>query len=89
MNAARLGAKVFIMKSFGIQKYLLYMDIYRINFMVSVAAIMAILAKQPKAKNYNLHAVETVTSGSAPLSPDLGRAIERLYLRPGVSVKQG
>ncbi|KAL3452152.1 hypothetical protein BJX65DRAFT_303864 [Aspergillus insuetus] len=89
MNAARLGAKVFIMKSFDIQKYLLYMDIYRINFMVSVPAIMATLVKQPNAKNYNLHAVETVTSGSAPLSPDLGRAIEKLYLRPGVSVKQG
>jgi hypothetical protein len=49
MNAARLGAKVFIMKFFDIQKYLLYMDIYRINFMVSVPAIMATLAKQPKA----------------------------------------
>jgi hypothetical protein len=48
MNAARLGAKDF-MKSFDIQKYLLYMDIYRINFMVSVPAIMATLAKQPKA----------------------------------------
>ncbi|KAJ0415096.1 hypothetical protein BJY00DRAFT_294013 [Aspergillus carlsbadensis] len=89
MNAARLGAKVFIMKFFDIQKYLLYMDIYRINFMVSVPAIMATLAKQPNAKRYNLRAVETVTSGSAPLSPDLGRAIEKLYLRPGVSVKQG
>ncbi|KAL3457185.1 hypothetical protein BJX64DRAFT_280782 [Aspergillus heterothallicus] len=89
MNAARLGAKVFIMKSFDIQKYLLYMDIYQINFMVSVPAIMASLAKQPNPKQYNLHAVETVTSGSAPLSPALGREIERLYLRPGVSVKQG
>ncbi|KAL3481308.1 hypothetical protein BJX99DRAFT_271244 [Aspergillus californicus] len=89
MNAARLGAKVFIMKAFDIQQYLLYMDIYRITFMVSVPAIMATLAKQPNPARYNLRAIETVLSGSAPLSPDLGRMIEKLYLRPGVSVKQG
>ncbi|KAL2826235.1 hypothetical protein BDW59DRAFT_179598 [Aspergillus cavernicola] len=89
MNAARLGAKVFIMKAFDIQQYLYYMDIYRITFMVSVPAIMATLAKQPNAARFNLQAVETVLSGSAPLSPDLGRMIEKLYLRPGVSVKQG
>ncbi|KAL4986752.1 hypothetical protein BDW68DRAFT_197828 [Aspergillus falconensis] len=89
LNAARPGAKVFIMKSFNVQQYLLYMDIYRINFMASVPAIMATLAKQPNASRYNLSAVETVTSGSAPLSAELGRIIERLYLRPGVTVKQG
>ncbi|KAL4997877.1 hypothetical protein BDV10DRAFT_194864 [Aspergillus recurvatus] len=89
LNAARLGAKVFVMKSFNVHQYLLYMDIYRINFMASVPAIMATLAKQPNASRYNLSAVETVTSGSAPLSAELGRIIERLYLRPGVTVKQG
>ncbi|KAL4818508.1 hypothetical protein BDW67DRAFT_156708 [Aspergillus spinulosporus] len=89
LNAARLGAKVFIMKSFNVDQYLLYMDIYRINFMASVPAIMATLAKQPNASRYNLRAVESVTSGSAPLSAELGRIIERLYLRPGVTVKQG
>ncbi len=89
MNAARAGAKVFIMKSFDVQKYLLYMDIYRINFMASVPAIMATLAKQSNAAAYNLRAVELVTSGSAPLSPELGRIIAGMYLRPGVGVKQG
>ncbi|KAL4806523.1 hypothetical protein BDV18DRAFT_159695 [Aspergillus unguis] len=89
LNAPRLNAKVFIMKSFDVQKYLLYMDIYRINFMVSVPAILATLSKQQNAHAYNLRAVETVTSGSAPLSPELGRLIQKLYLRPDVSVKQG
>ncbi|KAL4740505.1 hypothetical protein BDV11DRAFT_214352 [Aspergillus similis] len=85
LNAACLGAKVFIMKSFNADQFLLYMDIYRINFMASVPAIMATLAKQPNTSRYNLRAVETVTSGSAPLSAELGRIIERLYLRPGVT----
>ncbi|CBF88756.1 uncharacterized protein ANIA_00801 [Aspergillus nidulans FGSC A4] len=89
LNAARLGAKVFIMKSFNVDQYLLYMDIYRINFMASVPAIMATLAKQPNTSRYNLRAVEIVTSGSAPLSAELGGIIEKLYLRPGVTVKQG
>ncbi|KAJ0422244.1 hypothetical protein BJY00DRAFT_322706 [Aspergillus carlsbadensis] len=89
LNAARLGAKVFIMRAFDVQKYLLYMDIYRITFMASVPAIMATLAKQSNAYQYNLRAVEQVTSGSAPLSADLGRIIQKMYLRPGTSVKQG
>ncbi|KAL3454576.1 hypothetical protein BJX65DRAFT_315731 [Aspergillus insuetus] len=89
LNAARLGAKVFIMRSFDVQKYLLYMDIYRITFMASVPAIMATLAKQSNAQQYNLHSVEQVTSGSAPLSADLGKIIQKMYLRPETSVKQG
>ena len=77
------------MKSFDVQRYLLYLDIYRINYMVSVPAILATLAKQSNPGRYNLRAIETVVSGSAPLNPDLGRVIEKLYLRPGVQVKQG
>ncbi|KAL2809217.1 hypothetical protein BJX63DRAFT_445405 [Aspergillus granulosus] len=89
LNAARLGAKVFVMGAFDVQKYLLYMDIYRINFMASVPAIMATLAKQSNAGWYNLRAVEQVTSGSAPLSADLGNIIQKMYLRPETLVKQG
>lgn len=77
------------MKSFSVQQYLLYLDIYRVTFMATVPAIMATIAKQPNPSIYNLWAIETVLSGSAPLSPDLGRVIERMYLRAGVSVKQG
>lgn len=89
LTAAALGAKVFVMKAFSIQKYLLYMDIYRITFMATVPAILATMAKQANPSIYNLRAIETVTSGSAPLNQDIGRIIEKLYLRPGVSVKQG
>lgn len=88
-NAARLGAKVFIMKSFDVQKYMLYLDIYRITFMATAPAILTTMAKQPNPARHNLRAIETVTSGSAPLNPEVGRIIEKMYLRPGVTVKQG
>ncbi|KAL2851053.1 hypothetical protein BJY01DRAFT_261087 [Aspergillus pseudoustus] len=89
LNAPRLGAKVFIMRSYDVQSYLLYMDIYRISFMASVPAIMATLAKEANPARYNLRAVEQVTSGSAPLSAELGTIIQRMYLRPETGVKQG
>ncbi|KAJ5291128.1 hypothetical protein N7478_000379 [Penicillium angulare] len=74
VNAAILQAKVFITKSFSVQKYLMYMDIYRVTFMATVPAIMATISKQPNPSIHNLRAIETVLSGSAPLSPDLGFA---------------
>jgi long-subunit acyl-CoA synthetase (AMP-forming) len=77
------------MKSFNVQKYLLYLDIYRITFMATAPAILTTMAKQPNPGRYNLRAIETVTSGSAPLNPEVGHIIEKMYLRPGVTVKQG
>jgi long-subunit acyl-CoA synthetase (AMP-forming) len=77
------------MKSFNVKKYLLYLDIYRITFMTSAPPILVTMSKQPNPGRYNLRAIETVVSGSAPLSPDLGRIIEKMYLHPGVKVKQG
>lgn len=77
------------MKSFNVQKYLLYLDIYRITFMASAPAILASMSKQPNPERFNLRAIETVTSGSAPLNLDVARKIEKMYLRPGVIVKQG
>jgi acyl-CoA synthetase (AMP-forming)/AMP-acid ligase II len=77
------------MKSFNVQKYLLYLDIYRITFMASAPAILATMSKQQNPKRFNLHAIETVTSGSAPLNLEVARKIEKMYLRPGVIAKQG
>lgn len=47
------------------------------------------MSKQPNPKRFNLHAIETVTSGSAPLNLEVARKIEKTYLRPGVIAKQG
>ncbi|EXJ67857.1 uncharacterized protein A1O5_09204 [Cladophialophora psammophila CBS 110553] len=89
INAAVLGAKVFIMSKFNVTKYLQYLDAYRITFMTGVPTVIAMLCKQDVPERYNLKSLEQVVSGSAPLDPKLGKLLATLYLRPGVQVKQG
>ncbi|KAJ5621649.1 hypothetical protein N7528_006432 [Penicillium herquei] len=89
LSAARLGAKIYIMMEFTLERYLLFLDIYRITFMTSVPTIMTMLDKYEKPRNFNLNAVEVVVTGSAPLDGDLASRITRKYLKSGVVVKQG
>ncbi|KIW26349.1 uncharacterized protein PV07_09449 [Cladophialophora immunda] len=89
VTAARLGVKVFIMMKYSIERYLLFLDIYRINFLTGVPTLMVALSKHPNARSYNLKSIESVVTGSAPLNPELGRLVEKTHLRPGVRVKQG
>ncbi|KAJ5733813.1 hypothetical protein N7493_002599 [Penicillium malachiteum] len=89
LSAARLGAKIFIMMEFSLEKYLLFLDIYRITFMTTVPTIMTMLDKYENPRRFNLNAVEVVTTGSAPLDGDLASRITQKYLKSGVVVKQG
>lgn len=77
------------MPEYSIQKYLLYLDIYRITFLTGVPTLMTQLSKHPEAKRFNLKSIETVVTGSAPLNPEIGRLVEKTLLREGVQVKQG
>ena len=88
-TAARMGVKVFIMMEYTIQRYLKFLDIYRITFLTGVPTLMVQLSKHPEAKSYNLKSIESVVTGSAPLNPAIGRLVEKSHLRPGVRVKQG
>lgn len=88
-TAARMGVKVFIMMEYSIQRYLLFLDIYRITFLTGVPTLMVALSKHPQATSYNLKAIESVVTGSAPLNPEIGRLVEKTHLRQGVQVKQG
>jgi 4-coumarate--CoA ligase len=89
VTAARSGVKVFIMSKYDPWKYLLYLDIYRITFLTGVPALLVTLSKHPESKNFNLHAIESVVTGSAPLGPKIGKVVADSLLRPGVLVKQG
>ncbi|KAL4896894.1 hypothetical protein BDV59DRAFT_198347 [Aspergillus ambiguus] len=89
LNAPRIGAKVYIMGKYDLHRFLLYLDTYRITFLSAVPVILNMLAKHPRPGDFNLAAIESVTTGSAPLNPETGRAVARMYLRPGVTVKQG
>ncbi|KAG2412350.1 hypothetical protein HFD88_009907 [Aspergillus terreus] len=89
LNAPRIGAKVYIMAKYDLARFLLYLDTYRITFLSAVPVILNMLAKHPRPGDFNLRSIESVTSGSAPLNPATGAAVARMYLRPGVTVKQG
>ncbi|KAH7012841.1 hypothetical protein EDB80DRAFT_761785 [Ilyonectria destructans] len=88
-TAAVSGCKVFIMPKYNLHKYLLYLDIYGITFLTGVPTLMVSLAKHPLAASFNLKAIESVVTGSAPLNPEIGKLVQETYLRPGVQVKQG
>jgi acyl-CoA synthetase (AMP-forming)/AMP-acid ligase II len=89
MNAAQLGAKVFIMSRFEIEEFLRYLDIYRITFATVVPVIINKMIKYPHPEAFNLKALEGVVSGSAPLSPEMAHKLKSLYLSEHASVKQG
>ncbi|KAL2834170.1 hypothetical protein BJY01DRAFT_253121 [Aspergillus pseudoustus] len=57
--------------------------------MTAVPTILSMLCKQPIPERFNIRAIETVVSGSAPLTPDIARLIEKQYLRPDVKIRQG
>jgi acyl-CoA synthetase (AMP-forming)/AMP-acid ligase II len=77
------------MPEFSLQKYLQFLDIYRITFMTTVPTILTMLHKYEHPERFNLKAVEVVTSGSAPLDGTLAASVSQKYLRAGVIVKQG
>jgi acyl-CoA synthetase (AMP-forming)/AMP-acid ligase II len=89
MNAVQLRAKVFVMSKFDVKAYLRYLDIYRITFVTTVPVIMAMMVKYPHPNSVNLKAIENVVSGSAPLSPEMGKRFKELYLHEEATVKQG
>ena len=88
MSAAVSGTKVFIMPAYEINRYLTYLDIYRITFLTGVPTLMTSLAKIAP-EGLKLNAIESVVSGSAPLDPAVGRMLEQKLLKQGVKVKQG
>lgn len=77
------------MPKYNIDRYMLYLDIYRITFLTGVPTLLVQLAKHPGAATYNLKAIESVVTGSAPLNPAIGTVVRDTYLRDGVLVKQG
>lgn len=88
MSAAVSGTKVYIMPSYEINRYLTYLDTYRITFLTGVPTLMTSLAKIAP-EGLKLNAIESVVTGSAPLDPAVGRMVEKKLLKDGVNVKQG
>ena len=77
------------MSKFNLLQYLTFVDIYRITFVNVVPAMLAMLGKVEDPSRFNFKAIDSMTSGAAPLDPATAAQFQRLYLRGGVLVKQG
>lgn len=77
------------MQKFNVVHFLTFIDIYRVTFVNVVPAIIRMLCKVPNAHLFNLKSLVMVGSGSAPLDIKTARNFEKMFLRPGVQVKQG
>jgi acyl-CoA synthetase (AMP-forming)/AMP-acid ligase II len=82
----RRGASVITMPQFDLELYLRLSQQYRVKSAYLVPPIAHALAKHPLVDKFDLSSLEMITSGAAPMGPELERACEtRLNCR----VKQG
>jgi acyl-coenzyme A synthetase/AMP-(fatty) acid ligase len=74
------------MPRFSLDTFLGMLEAYRITRAELVPPIVLALASHPAVGNYDLSSVRVISSGAAPLGPDLARACAD---RLGCRVKQG
>jgi acyl-CoA synthetase (AMP-forming)/AMP-acid ligase II/NAD(P)-dependent dehydrogenase (short-subunit alcohol dehydrogenase family) len=82
----RAGATLVTLPRFSLDGFLAVLETYRATRAELVPPIMLALAKRPEVDRYDLSSLRVITSGAAPLGPDLARACAK---RLGCRVKQG
>ncbi|HVT40705.1 MAG TPA: 4-coumarate--CoA ligase family protein [Gemmatimonadaceae bacterium] len=82
----RRGASVVTIPQFDLELYLRLSQQYRVKAAYLVPPIALALAKHPLVDKYDLSSLEMITSGAAPMGPELERACAS---RLGCFVKQG
>lgn len=85
----RLSLPVYIMPAFDFERVLQYVQQFRITSLIAVPPILVALAKSPLSRKYDLSSLENVSSGAAPLSPEVSDAVSRLFPAGAIEVKQG
>jgi acyl-CoA synthetase (AMP-forming)/AMP-acid ligase II len=80
------GATVVTLPRFELELFLKTLQDWPISMVHLVPPSAVALAKHPAVDRYNLHHIETLFSGAAPLGAELSDAIWR---RLGMTVKQG
>ena len=82
----RRGACVVTMPQFDLEQYLRLSQQYRVRRAFLVPPVALALAKHPIVDQFDLSALKVITSGAAPLGPELEKACGT---RLGCLVKQG
>ncbi|KAI0134443.1 hypothetical protein BJ170DRAFT_200423 [Xylariales sp. AK1849] len=88
-NFPRHRIPVYIMPAFDFVKMLEYIQKFRISGLTCVPPIIVALAKHPQAREYDLSSIESLGSGAAPLSQEIGDEVTKLWPPGAVSVRQG
>jgi acyl-CoA synthetase (AMP-forming)/AMP-acid ligase II len=87
MNATlRAGGTLVTIPRFSLDTFLGVLEAYRVTRAELVPPIVLALARHPAVDDYDLSSLRVISSGAAPLGPDLARACES---RLGCRVKQG
>ena len=87
MNATlRAGGTLVTMPRFSLDSFLGVLEAYRVTRAELVPPIVLALARHPAVDDYDLSSLRVISSGAAPLGPDLARACAG---RLGCRVKQG
>jgi acyl-CoA synthetase (AMP-forming)/AMP-acid ligase II len=82
----RAGATLVTVPRFSLDSFLGMLEAYRVTRAELVPPIVIALASHPAVGNYDLSSLRVISSGAAPLGPDLARACAA---RLGCRVKQG
>ncbi|MFC4032597.1 SDR family NAD(P)-dependent oxidoreductase [Streptomyces polygonati] len=82
----RAGATLVTVPRFSLDVFLDVVQTYRVTRAELVPPIVLALAKRPEVDDYDLSSLRVITSGAAPLGPDLAEAAAK---RLGCRVKQG
>ncbi|KAI1850736.1 hypothetical protein JX265_004447 [Neoarthrinium moseri] len=88
-NFPKLQVPVYIMPAFDFVKMLEYIQKYRITTLTCVPPIVVALAKHPLARKYDLSSIESIGSGAAPLSTEIGEEVAKLWPPGAVNIRQG
>jgi acyl-CoA synthetase (AMP-forming)/AMP-acid ligase II len=82
----RAGATIVTQPRFELESFLAAIQTHRVSCVNLVPPIIIALAKHPLVERFDLSSLRNITSGAAPLGPDVQEACAR---RIGCTVRQG
>ncbi|KAJ1039208.1 hypothetical protein NDA10_000558 [Ustilago hordei] len=87
MKGVYTGAESVVLPRFDLDVFCSAVEKFKCNVSYVVPPILVLLAKDPRAKKYNLKSLKWVMSGAAPLGAELSLEVEATH--PGLKVTQG
>lgn len=74
-----IGAECVVVPKFDLDIFCAAVEKFKCNIAYVVPPILVLLAKDPRAKKYDISSLQWVLSGAAPLGSELSREVEAKY----------